>query len=226
MIPKEKGNNKMTTVNEKEKEMLHHILAHPMFSMIMDEKYEKQLDSLRNKISKKKIDKHAKIDSLSLIDYRNQEFTFELAKENGSLLVIATKESERLAVDFYFKWSSEQLIEMVNYFYKLLLFWGEELQMPYHKGYSEEFNVYEKEIERTFSVGPSTFYFICYTNNSKDDNWTRIRPSRMREVVRMMIGYIFLDEKNQDLIPTLDSDIQKIYPKWKELLDNNELITG
>lgn len=217
------------TINKKEKEALERIFTHPMFESIVEESDLQMVESIRAKINKKKIDKKAEIPPFQIKDEKGRTLKFEMAKENGSLLVIADKESfSNTKKGYIFTWEKDKtiLIDLTNYLYGISLFWGDVLLVPYHKGYGDEINVYENEVERTYNLGQNRFYFDCYTGDESDDNWTRIRPSRAKALLKMMVAYLFLDNDAEKYLPLLHEDIQLVYPKWKERLLNNDLETG
>lgn len=216
----------MTTINTKEKELLNRIMEHPLFETLVGEEDLKQVEILRGKINKKKIDKKAVIADFSVEDLSGQRFTFRMGKDNGSLLIIANKATFQKQDRYAFKWDTSILAKLIRQFHGIHEFWGETLQFPYHKPYSEEFNVYENEVERSISLSRSGISFECYTGDQEDDNWTRIRPARMRMFLKMMNAYLFLAEDVEEGLQQVPEAIRNLYPEWKKRLEEEELEIG
>lgn len=214
----------VTTINNKELVMLQSIFNHPQFDMVFDDNFADVLSNLQQKMSKKRVDKKAKLPSFEL-----DGFLFTMAEGNGSVLVIANKEV--VSIDrgggYRLSVSKEDRMDLFVFFYNLLDFYGEKAPVPYHKGYGDSFNVYENEVERTFDFSHTKFSFLCYTDQ-EDDNWTRISRARVLEVTKMLLSYIFLEEDIEEVLPSLPEDVQNIYPEWlnykamKDLQDAKE----
>lgn len=197
------------TLNEKDKKFLGDIMKHPMFDTLISEVHEKAAESLAIKLAKKKVDKSAVIEPL-----HHKGFTFITAKGNGSILVIADKEEAYMRRTGHFKLllTDDDLIKLIPYFYKMLVFYGEPLEIKDYRTYNEFVNVYENEVERSYDISGREFSFSCYTDDENDDNWTRITRGRVSLVLNIFVAYIFI--KYPHRINELPKAIQEIHPEW------------
>lgn len=200
-----------TQINEKEKNMLLEIFKHPQFTMVMPEEFQAQLESLQAKLVKKKIDKKAQLATHTI-----GRLTFKMDKGNGSMLAIYEKQEpqEFSSKPYSVSFTPQDKLDLFAYFYSIHEFYGDVLEMPYHRPYCESFNVYEKGVERTFDLNSNSFSFLCYTDEVNDDNWTRIGRAQVNEMTRMLMTYIFLHEDVASILKTLPQAVQDIYPSW------------
>lgn len=217
----------MTTLNLKEKKTLTNLMSHPLFETLLKEEDLPAINSLRMKLKRKKIDPNTVVPSFTLTDINGQVLTFTPAPDKNSLLLIAERDTFRNKRGGYaLRWDTATLVELTNYLVGIARLYGETLVFPYHRGYSEEFNVYEQEVERTLSLNSTGLSFDCYTDNPEDDNWTRLRPSRLRETLKLFTAYLFLRDDIQSHLSGLDKEIQAFYPEWLERLQNGDLEEG
>lgn len=217
----------MTTLNMKEKRMLNNLLDHPLFETLLKEEDIPAIDSLRMKLNRKKIHPKVVVPSFNLTGTAGEVLSFIPAPDKNSLLLIAERDTFREKRRGYaLQWDTAGLVELTNYLLKIARLHGETLAFPYHRGYSEEFNVYEQEEERSISISSTGLRFTCYTDRPEEDHWTRLRPSRLRETLKLLMAYLFLRDDLHDHFSNLAEEAQAFYPEWVERLKNGELELG
>lgn len=201
----------MTTINEKEKHMLRSILAHPMADMLISG-FEKEAESLAVKLNKKKIDKKAKIESFTL-----KHFVFEMAVGNGSIIVTSTippnpKRNYSCEVCYTEK---KEYLRFMHYLLNMNAFYGNRLS-AYATANGDSFNVCEADwVERTYDINSNSLRFDSTSIYEEVGTWTRIRPSRLEEIVAMLVPRLF--EEYPDELKTFGVELQSLYDKWQTM---------
>ncbi|MEX3625371.1 hypothetical protein [Viridibacillus arvi] len=206
----------MTTINEKEKAMLRSVFAHPLAEQLFSG-FEKEMESLAAKINKKRIDKKTKIEPFIL-----KHFVFETTKDNGSIMVTSTnppKESRHYTCEVKYE-DKHSYIEFMRYLIKMNDFYGNQLS-AYQKPYGDEFNVCETDwVERTFTIGAICLRFDSTPIYEEVGTWTRIRPSRLGEIVAMLIPRLFIDYPGD--INSFGEDVKQLYKMWMVMDKSSE----
>lgn len=205
-----------TTINEKEKNMLRVLLSHPLAGQILSG-FEKEVETLTTKINKKRIDKKVKIEPFIL-----KHFTFKMVNENGSILVTSSippdpKRNYSCSVSYEDK---ESYLAFLKYLLQMNEFYGNPLT-SYQRTYGDEFNVCEADwVERTYSINSTTMRFDSTSIYDEVGVWTRIRPSRLTEMIAMIIPRLFLDYPEE--IASCGEDVEKLYTMWRTMDKSRE----
>ncbi|WP_336770200.1 hypothetical protein [Bacillus bombysepticus] len=178
---------------------------------------------LKSKLNKKKINKKAKLPSINLIDKSGKKFTLSPRKENGAIIITINKETypQTKGFDGRYKieWDFKVGIEIANYLHEYAIFTGDNDYTPNKDGIGDEIHVFKDEVERTVDFYASNLSFICYTDNT-DDNWTYLVPSNVKNVLKMIVAYIFLHKELEPHFTLLHPEIQLKHNEW--LLEQQE----
>lgn len=169
---------------------------------------------IKAKLNKKKIDKKAQLPTESFIDKDGRELTFFPRKDNGALILKGNKDNyKKFNGHFSYNWSYTTSIQLANYLHNYAVFTGDDDYEVYTRSYSEEFNVFKDEVERSIDVQGSNLSFICYTNET-DNDWTYLLPGRVKEYLRLLVAYIFIQKELDLHFSELHPGIQKLHKEW------------
>lgn len=190
---------------------------------------EELSQELKSKLNKKKIDKKAKLPSLNLTDKSGKEFSLSPGEDNGTIIITINKETYPVTKGFDgrydIEWNFKTGIEIANYLHEYAIFTGDDDYTPNKDGIGDELHVFKDEVERTVDFYASNLSFICYTDKT-DDNWTYLVPGNVKNVLKMMVAYIFLHNELETHLSLLHPEIQLKHNEWsleqQEQLNTND----
>lgn len=214
-----KMNGKQFYLNEEQMKLFQALLDYPSLQAMHEvEDSERVLLEIREKANKKRIDKKAQLPSDSFTDKNGNELFFSPGPDNGAIMLTVDKSSykkRREQNNFSFDWDYSTVVGIANYLHTYAIFTGDDEYKVYSHPYSEEFNVFRDEAERSISFSADSLSFLCYTDDENDDNWTYFVPWNVKEVLRTIVSYLFKDETQykfykDKLLPEINSK----YEKW------------
>ncbi|GAB6450351.1 hypothetical protein bcgnr5390_13820 [Bacillus luti] len=187
------------------------------------ENAEELSQELKSKLNKKKIDKKAKLPSLYLTDKSGKEFSLSPRGDNGAIIITINKETYPQTKGFdgryNIQWDFKAGIEIANYLHEYAIFTGDNDYLPNKDGIGDELHAFKDDVERTPDIHGSNLSFICYTDKA-DDNWTYLVPGNVRNVLKMIVAYIFLHKELDSHFSSLHPEIQLKHKEW--LLEQQE----
>lgn len=205
-------------INDKQKEFLKVVLNNLSLKVLDEcEDAEQLTQELKAKFNKKKIDKKAKLPSDSFYDKDGKELGFSPREDNGAIIVKTNKTHfvNPNKEPFRYQWKMDEFIRLVNFLHSYAVFVGEQDYEPYFAPYSEVIHVYKDGVERSIDIERNKWRYECFTDDNHDNHWTYLTPSSVVEVLRLHVGYIFLQEDVEAYLSELDEDIQAKYIFWK-----------
>jgi len=205
-------------LNEEQMEAFQALLDYPSLQAKHEVKeFERVLLEIREKANKKRIDKSAKLPSESFVDKNGNELFFSPGPDNGAIMLTVDKSSykkRREQSGFSYEWDYPTVVGIANYLHNYAIFTGDNTYKVYAYAYSEEFNVFRDEAERSISFSADSLSFLCYADED-DDNWTYLAPWNVKEVLKITVSYLFNNESQYLAFKDeLHSEINSKYEEW------------
>lgn len=210
--------SKQFYLNEEQMKLFQALLDYPSLQAMHEVgDSERVLLEIREKANKKRIDKNAQLPSDSFTDKNGNELFFSPGPDNGAIMLTVDKSSYKKRKgqsNFSFDWDYLTVVGIANYLHSYAIFTGDDEYKVYLHPYSEEFNVFRDEAERSINFSADSLSFICYADED-DDNWTYFVPWNVKEVLRTIVSYLFKDEAQykahkDELLP----EINNKYEEW------------
>lgn len=204
-------------INEEQMKLFQALLDYPSLQASHAvEDSERVLLEIREKANKKRIDKKAKLPSKSFVDKRGNELFFSPGPDNGAIMLTADKASysnKKEQSGFSYEWDYSTVVEIANYLHEYAIFTGDDGYEVYNYAYSEEFNVFRDEVERSINFGADSLSFLCYTDDETDDNWTYLVPWNVKEALKITVSHLFNDKT------LYESHKEKVHPRIQSKYD-------